>query len=219
MPLRRISPLNPGNGLRRTASKAQSVLVRCPSGRRSTPGKCVYGNVSRVRIPPSPPNKEPGLVPGFLLGGQGGSDLNPPVRQAGREPGAGRTRNAGAPRRGGGSLLTTSIPPSPPNKEPGLVPGFLLVHRALAGIVFWDRVWVALLRTRDKGGAFRDRSSHPWPLFVWPSLAKQLPPGTALVPLTEQRHRHGPSHRQDRDGPAVPLWRASPLLCRRGAGN
>ena len=29
--------------------------VRCPSGRRSTPGKCVYGNVSRVRIPPSPP--------------------------------------------------------------------------------------------------------------------------------------------------------------------
>ena len=26
-----------------------------PSGRRRTPGKCVYGNVSRVRIPPSPP--------------------------------------------------------------------------------------------------------------------------------------------------------------------
>ena len=30
---------------------------RCPSGRRSTPGKCVRGNSSRVRIPPSPPNK------------------------------------------------------------------------------------------------------------------------------------------------------------------
>tara|TARA_R110001606_G_scaffold21302_8_gene75314 strand:+ start:5534 stop:5701 length:168 start_codon:yes stop_codon:yes gene_type:complete len=35
------------------------------------------------------------------------------------------------------------------------------VHRALAGIGFWDCVWVALLRARDKGGAFRDRSSHP----------------------------------------------------------
>ncbi len=30
-------------------------LVRWPSGRRRTPGKCVYGNVPRVRIPPSPP--------------------------------------------------------------------------------------------------------------------------------------------------------------------
>ncbi len=30
-------------------------MVRWPSGRRRTPGKCVYGNVSRVRIPPSPP--------------------------------------------------------------------------------------------------------------------------------------------------------------------
>ena len=28
-----------------------SDAERCPSGRRSTPGKCVYGNVSRVRIP------------------------------------------------------------------------------------------------------------------------------------------------------------------------
>ena len=35
---------------------ATKILERCPSGRRSTPGKCVYGNVSRVRIPPSPPN-------------------------------------------------------------------------------------------------------------------------------------------------------------------
>ena len=30
-------------------------LERCPSGRRSTPGKCVYRKVSRVRIPLSPP--------------------------------------------------------------------------------------------------------------------------------------------------------------------
>ena len=31
-------------------------LERCPSGRRSTPGKCVWVNrPSRVRIPPSPP--------------------------------------------------------------------------------------------------------------------------------------------------------------------
>lgn len=30
-------------------------MVRCPRGLRSTPGKRVYGNVSRVRIPFSPP--------------------------------------------------------------------------------------------------------------------------------------------------------------------
>ena len=30
-------------------------MVRWPSGRRRTPGKCVSGNASRVRIPPSPP--------------------------------------------------------------------------------------------------------------------------------------------------------------------
>ena len=72
--------------------------------------------------------------------------------------------------------------------------------------------------TRCNGGAFRDRSSpasgpghpsqmggvrrrakqcfatrlpHPWPLLVWPSLAKQLPPGTTIAPLTWQRNRHG----------------------------
>ena len=45
--------------------------------------------------------------------------------------------------------------------------------------------------TRCNGGAFRDRSSHPWPLLVWPSLAKQLPPGTTIAPLTGQRNRHG----------------------------
>ena len=31
------------------------IAERCPSGRRSTLGKRVYGNVPRVRIPPSPP--------------------------------------------------------------------------------------------------------------------------------------------------------------------
>ena len=35
---------------------------RWPSGRRRTPGKCVYGNVSRVRIPPSPPLITPDRV-------------------------------------------------------------------------------------------------------------------------------------------------------------
>ena len=30
-----------------------------------------------------------------------------------------------------------------------------------------------------------------WPLLVWPSLAKQLPPGTTIAPLTWQRNRHG----------------------------
>ena len=49
--------------------------------------------------------------------------------------------------------------------------------------------------TRCNGGAFRDRSSHPWPLLVWPSLAKQLPPGTTIAPLTRQRNRHGSEHR------------------------
>ena len=51
--------------------------------------------------------------------------------------------------------------------------------------------------TRCNGGAFRDRSSRPWPLLVWPSLAKQLPPGTTIAPLTRQRHRHGSEHRLD----------------------
>ncbi len=41
--------------------------VRCPSGRRSTPGKCVYGNVSRVRIPPSPPNQKSPAMRGFFV--------------------------------------------------------------------------------------------------------------------------------------------------------
>ena len=48
--------------------------------------------------------------------------------------------------------------------------------------------------TRCNGGAFRDRSSHPWPLLVWPSLAKQLPPGTTIAPLTGQQNRHGSAH-------------------------
>ncbi len=40
---------------------------RCPSGRRSAPGKCVYAkSVSRVRIPVSPPRK--GEVPEWSIG-------------------------------------------------------------------------------------------------------------------------------------------------------
>ena len=44
------------------------LTERWPSGRRRTPGKCVYGNpVSRVRIPPSPPDfmRDPTRVPGL----------------------------------------------------------------------------------------------------------------------------------------------------------
>ena len=52
-------------------------------------------------------------------------------------------------------------------------------------------VWGSVSETRCNGGAFRDRSSHPWPLLVWPSLAKQLPPGLTIAPLTLQQHRHG----------------------------
>ena len=40
---------------------------RWPSGRRRTPGKCVYGNVSRVRIPPSPPPNKKGHLEGGLF--------------------------------------------------------------------------------------------------------------------------------------------------------
>ena len=58
--------------------------------------------------------------------------------------------------------------------------------------------------TRCNGGAFRDRSSHPWPLLVWPSLAKQLPPGTTIAPLTWQRHRHGSQKAGDELRVAVP---------------
>ena len=54
-----------------------------------------------------------------------------------------------------------------------------------------SRVRRSVSETRCNGGAFRDRSSHPWPLLVWPSLAKQLPPGTTIAPLTGQRNRHG----------------------------
>jgi hypothetical protein len=52
------------------------IAERCPSGLRSTPGKCVYVNsVSRVRIPLSPPYNEKALIiQGFfvsvVLGGQ-----------------------------------------------------------------------------------------------------------------------------------------------------
>ena len=48
-----------GFGRRGAAGRATSIdsPERCPSGRRSTPGKCVWvHSPSRVRIPPSPPD-------------------------------------------------------------------------------------------------------------------------------------------------------------------
>ena len=105
--------------------------------------------------------------------------------------------------------------------------------------------------TRCNGGAFRDRSSpasgsghpsqmggvrrrakqcfatrlpHPWPLLVWPSLAKQLPPGTTIAPLTWQRHRHGSDPPSQRKSQAFEfskerrdLWRKRSLVSRRVA--
>ena len=79
------------------------------------------------------------------------------------------------------------------------------------GGLCYSGVRCSVSETRCNGGAFRDRSSpasgpghpsqmggvrrrakqcfatrlpHPWPLLVWPSLAKQLPPGTTIAPLT-----------------------------------
>jgi hypothetical protein len=49
------------------AMTCERNLERWPSGRRRTPGKCVYGNVSRVRIPPSPPNNETSHPLGWLV--------------------------------------------------------------------------------------------------------------------------------------------------------
>ena len=44
--------------LRTSFSGGDKEKEKCPSGRRSTPGKCVYlKRVSRVRIPPSPPER------------------------------------------------------------------------------------------------------------------------------------------------------------------
>ena len=86
------------------------------------------------------------------------------------------------------------------------------------GGLCYSGVQCSVSETRCNGGAFRDRSSpasgpghpsqmggvrrrakqcfatrlpHPWPLLVWPSLAKQLPPGTTIAPLTWKRNRHG----------------------------
>ena len=73
-----------------------------------------------------------------------------------------------------------------------------------------SRVRCSVSETRCNGGAFRDRSSHPWPLLVWPSLAKQLPPGTTIAPLTLQRHRHGSEHRPDLSTKPAFCLQASP---------
>src|SRR5204862_6560873 len=58
---RRGGERSDGRGMRRVAQlvlpfQARKVVAeRWPSGRRRTLGKRVYGNVSWVRIPPSPP--------------------------------------------------------------------------------------------------------------------------------------------------------------------
>ncbi len=54
-------------------------MERWPSGRRRTPGKCVYGNpVSRVRIPPSPPDSSKGArVAPFAFPAPGVSGFEP----------------------------------------------------------------------------------------------------------------------------------------------
>jgi len=101
----------------------------------------------------------------------------------------------------------------------------------------FSSVRCSVSETRCNGGAFRDRSSpasgpghpsqmggvrrrakqcfatrlpHPWPLLVWPSLAKQLPPGTTIAPLTLQRHRHGSEHRPDLSTKPAFCLQASP---------
>jgi len=59
-------------------------------------------------------------------------------------------------------------------------------HPAGSQRPWFPGVRCSVSETRCNGGAFRDRSSHPWPLLVWPSLA-----------LTGQRNRHGSEHRPD----------------------
>ena len=88
----------------------------------------------------------------------------------------------------------------------------------------FSSVRCSVSETRGNGGAFRDRSSHPWPLLVWPSLAKQLPPGTTIAPLTWQRHRHGSDPPSQRKSQAFEfskerrdLWRKRSLVSRRVA--
>ena len=83
----------PGVLILRVKKQADSFyLVRCPSGRRSTPGKCVYGNVSRVRIPPSPPKiKSPAQCRVFYFSVTGNSDENPDPAQQRRSVRAGKS--------------------------------------------------------------------------------------------------------------------------------
>ena len=44
-----------------------ALTERWPSGRWRTPGKCVYGNVSRVRIPLSPQNTTVFYIPTHIM--------------------------------------------------------------------------------------------------------------------------------------------------------
>ena len=69
-PMRRTCPrVNRSIGRLRAHGVSRTLscpVERCPSGLRSTPGKCVYVNsVPRVRIPPSPPYKSSNLLFGM----------------------------------------------------------------------------------------------------------------------------------------------------------
>src|SRR5258706_1953010 len=84
-------------------AKEMTIPERWPSGRRRTLGKRVYGNVSWVRIPPSPPN----VLDEALL------------RRADRRRGAGwrRTRGGvpdGLPAGPGGPTPSPRGPQAPP---------------------------------------------------------------------------------------------------------
>ena len=67
-----VNPVRPGREQRQQRTRVpgcgwsgrlQLPPERCPSGLRSTPGKCVWVNSSsRVRIPPSPPLKSPNAL-------------------------------------------------------------------------------------------------------------------------------------------------------------
>ncbi len=101
---------------------------RCPSGLRSTPGKCVYGKtVPRVRIPPSPPYKsERGHSAPFTFVRRGRPDENPRFDNiAGSDFGR---RVAAAPK-GRGAGKRRAIPPSPPLQYSPVMSPMLRPHR------------------------------------------------------------------------------------------
>ena len=120
---------------------ASSSTERCPSGRRSTPGKCVYGNVPRVRIPPSPPELKKGAVcPFFNSDCEGGVDGPSRVRlervarsmlRATRERTSARSGGGPAGVRASAWADGRIIPPSPPDSR--------RLNRSVAGLG-WEAV-------------------------------------------------------------------------------